>query len=239
MIKFFEKYPEITAVMSEKKDGSMKFFKTGVLNLENQENRQQFFAESGIEKDKVIYAYLKNGVNVTTVEDNKLKIIPETDALITRQKNLYLSVTVADCVPVLFYDTSAKIIGIAHAGWRCIVGGIIKNTVQKITESGGRPENIVIALGPGINVCHFSIKADVLDEFKDYKEFLIEKDSQQFVDLKGIIKKQLLDLGIKPENIENNNECTFNNADRYFSYRRDKMDQENMEIMLALIGMKK
>ena len=227
------------AVMSEKKDGSMKFFKESVLNLENQKNRKRFFEKMEIKESEVVYAYLQGGNKATVVENSGREIIPETDALITKQKNLYLSITVADCIPVFFYNAEAKIISIVHAGWRGIVSGIVKNTVDKIIEVGGQPENMAVAMGPGINACHFNIKADALDEFDEYKEFLLEKDGLRFVDLKGIIKKQLLELGINPENIENNNDCTFENADKYFSYRRDKKNPENMEAMLALIGMKK
>lgn len=223
--------------MSEKKDGSMKLFGGGALNLENQKNRQRFFAKAGIKKEDVVSAHLQNGNTVAKIENSELKIIPETDALITKQKNLYLSITVADCVPILFYDMEAKIIGIAHAGWRGIVGGIVKNTVEKIITSGGKPANMAMAMGPGINVCHYSVKPEFLKEFAGYEEFLIARDGLQFADLKRMIKKQLLELGIKPENIENNDECTFENADKYFSYRRDQANQEDMRTMLALIGM--
>jgi polyphenol oxidase len=215
----------------------MKLFKGDKLNPENQEYRKKLFKTLEIEENNVVYSFLQGGINVKVV-GNRPDMIPKIDALVTKRKNVYLSVTAADCIPVLFYDPYVKIIGIAHAGWRGIVGGIIKNTVDKIIELGGNYEHIAVAMGPGINACHYSIKPEFLDKFDNYKDFLTERDGLQFADLKGMIRKQLLDLGINPENIENNNDCTFDHEDKYFSHRRDKTNEETMEAMLALIGMK-
>lgn len=237
MIKFFENIPEILAIMSEQKDGSMKLF-DGNWNLDNGngENRKKYFEKKGINNSDVVFAYLKNGTNVEIVEKNQPRIIKETDGIVTKQRNIYLAITAADCIPVYFYETTNKIIALSHCGWRGIVDGIIKNTVNKILEIGGKIENLKIAFGPGINKCHFEIKEDVLDKFGNYPEFIIRREGKMFVDLKGIIRKQLADFGINFESIEDNNECTME-GDKYFSYRRDK--PKIAEAMIAVIGIVK
>ena len=234
MIKFFKKYPEIFAIMSEKEDGTMRLFNNGNINKKNEENRKKYFKKIGVSFKNVLSAYLINGTNVEIVEGNKKKIIPKTDALITKSKNVYLSVSAADCIPVLFYDPASKIIGIAHAGWRGTVDAIVEKTLVKMIKIGANSKNIAVALGPGINKCHFEVKKDVLDKFNNYRKFIKEKDKRFFVDLKGIIKKQLLDFGIKEKNIENNNDCTFCNETRYFSNRREK--KKDVGLMINLIG---
>lgn len=235
MIKFFESNPELLAVMSEREDGSMKLFdKNWNLGKKTDENRKKYFEKIKVGHNNVICAYLKNGIHAEIIKDNHLQIITETDSLVTKQKDLYLAVTVADCIPVYFYDSENKIIGLAHAGWRGIVGGVIKSTLDKIFELGGKAENIRVALGPGINKCHFEIKEDTLNRFNDYSEFIIRNGGKIFVDLKGIIKKQLIDSRIKPENIEDNSECTFE-SNRFFSFRRDK--PKVVEAMIAIIGL--
>lgn len=235
MIKFFENNPELLAVMSEREDGSMKFFdKNWNLGKKTDGNRKKYFEKIKVGHNNVVYAYLKNGIHAEIVKDNHLQIITETDSLVTKQKDLYLAVTVADCIPVYFYDSENKIIGLAHAGWRGIVGGVIKSTLDKIFELGGKAGNIRVALGPGINKCHFEIKEDTLSRFNDYPEFIIRNGGKIFVDLKGIIRKQLIDSRIKPENIEDNSECTFE-SNRFFSFRRDK--PEVVEAMIAIIGL--
>ena len=221
--------------MSEKKDGSMRLFYNGVFDENNAKNRGRYFGEIGIKYEDVITAYLINGTNIEIIENNKEKVIPKTDALVTRKKGIYLSATAADCIPVLFYETKFKIIGIAHSGWRGTVSEIAKKTIGKIIELGGKTENIVVAMGPGINRCHFEINDDILDDFANYQEFVEKREGKYFADLKGIIKKQLLEAGIKEENVENNNDCTFCNEDKYYSYRREKV--KNSGLMITLIGL--
>lgn len=218
--------------MSEKQDGSMKLFKDDSANMEN---RNKFFKSVDIDSGQVISAGIANGTNVKIVFANSPKIIYEADGLVTNDKNTFLSITTADCIPVYFYEPENGISGIAHCGWRGVIDGIIKNTLNKIFELGGKTENLAVALGPGICKDHFEIKEDALDKFSDYPEFVIRSNGKIFVDLKGIIKKQLGDFKIKSEKIEDNPECTFESG-KYFSFRRDK--PEAVEAMIAVIGIK-
>lgn len=233
MIEFFKQFPEVTAVMSEKSDGSMRL-SAGNSNLEN---RLNFFRGIGIGEDKVVSASLAHGTDVAVVSNNKEKVISATDGLVTGSQDVFLLVTIADCVPVFFYDPEYKIIGIAHAGWRGAAGNIVGEMIRKIGGLGGRADNLKISLGPGINSCHFEVKDDVAGKFRNYGKHIINRDGGIFVDLKGVIREQLRKAGIKEENIEDNRECTFENKEKYFSFRRDK--PEVVEAMAALIGIKK
>ncbi len=231
MKKFFEKFSGVYAVLSEREDGSMKMLGDGG----NEENRNSFFEKNGINPNNVVSAYLENKTNVEIIEDNNLKVISSVDGLITNN-NISLAITVADCIPVFFFESEKRIIAIAHAGWRGVVGDIVPKTIEKIKKLEGKAENIKIALGPGINNCHFEIKKDVLSYFEKYNEFIIKRDAKIFIDLKGILKEQLKNNGVSLENIENDNECTFE-SEKYFSYRRD--NPEVIEAMMAVIGFKK
>lgn len=233
MIEFFKQFPEVTAVMSEKSDGSMRLSDDN----SNLENRFNFFRGMGISENKVVSAPLAHGIGVAVVSNNKEKVISATDGLVAGRQDVFLSVTVADCVPVFFYDPEHKIIGIAHAGWRGVAGNIVGEMVRKISGLGGMADNLKIFLGPGINSCHFEVKADVAGKFRNYGKHVINRDGGIFVDLKGIIMEQLREAGIKKENIEDNGECTFENKEKYFSFRRDK--PAVVEAMVALIGIKK
>ena len=233
MIKFFQNKLEVLAVMSERNDNSMKLFIDSDLNLEN---RKRFFKKISISKRKIIAAEIVHGNKVEIVEEKSKEMIMGADGLITKDNNVFLSVTIADCIPVFVWESKAKIVGIAHCGWRGIISGIIENIIKKVIESGGKVENIKIAMGPGINQCHFEIREDVLDKFNKFSEFVLERDGKIFVDLKGIIKKQLSELEINFRSIENNSECTMENEQKYFSFRKDK--PEKVEAMVAIIGMK-
>jgi hypothetical protein len=233
MINFFEKYPEVLAVMSEREDGSMKLLRGKNLNLEN---RAIFFRKIRINESKIISAEIAQGAAVEIVDVSSLKIIYGADSLITQEKNVFLSITVADCVPVYIYEQEHGIISLIHCGWRGISDGIIENTLRKIMDLGGKAENLKIALGPGINICHFEIKEDILDKFSDYPEFIIRRDDKISIDLKGIIRKKLADFNVDLDNIEDNRECTAE-SDKYFSFRRDK--PKIAEAMVAVLGIRK
>ncbi len=231
MLDFFPKLKNVTAVMSERSDGSMKLFVGSDLNLEN---RKSFFEKIGADQKKVIAAEIVHGSKVELVDQKSEVMILGADGLVTKKKNVFLSVTIADCIPVYFCESKAQIVALVHAGWRGIVDGVIENAVAKILEIGGSVENLHLALGPGINQCHFEIGSDILAEFEKYPQFVVKKDGKILVDLKGIIRSQLAKLRIKTENIEDNQECTFENEQKYFSFRRDK--PEKVEAMVAVIG---
>ena len=74
--------------------------------------------------NKVIYFENKSDVK------NKLLV----DAIISKVKNVGISILAADCAPIFFYDPKNKIIACVHSGWKGALNGIIKNTVEKFNE---------------------------------------------------------------------------------------------------------
>lgn len=229
MLKFFEKFPEIKAVMSAKEDGSMKILPSGVNNA----NRSTFFKKIGIAGENVFGAVLIHSNNVKKVSPGDLTNIPDTDALVTKDKKCFISITVADCLPVFFYESEKKIIGIAHAGWRGLLGGVIENTMDEIFSLGGSGKNLHVVFGPAINQCHFQIKDDILDNFKKYSNFIESDEGKYFVDLKGIAKNKIVSKGVFKNNVEDLSSCTYEDKN-LFSFRRDQ--PKEVEAMIALIG---
>jgi YfiH family protein len=235
MKRYFETKQKILAALSEKDDGSMRLFADKPVGFENEKNREKFFVKCGIESENVVSAGLVNGNNVEIITDVSKKRILNTDGLVTDKRGIYLSLTVADCIPVYFYDGTNGIIGLAHAGWRGVVDGVVKNTVAKMQSLGSEANNVSVQFGPGINRCHFEIKEDILDQFAGYENYVERKEGKIHVNLKDILFHQLSTCGIGKENISNDSECTFC-CERYFSFRRDK--PPITEAMVAVIGMK-
>lgn len=222
--------------MSDRKDGSMRLFVDGVLDKKYETNRTSFFKEIGIDYNNVISAHLEHKTGIKNIRNNKKKIIPKTDALVSKEKNIFLSVTSADCIPILFYEPTVKIVGIAHAGWRGIVKKIANKTIEKIIDLGGDPKNIRVAMGPGINKCHFDIGNRISKQFLPYSKLIDKRGDKYFVELKEIINEQLIESGIDKRNIENTRECTFCKSKKYFSYRKEK--DPNVGLMISLIGIR-
>jgi len=143
------------------------------------------------------------------------------DALITNQLDTPLMVMVADCIPILFFDHSKKVIGVAHAGRAGTFQNISKNTVLKMRqEYNCNAKDIEVVLGPSIEKCCYQVSEDLA--FQTATLFGKEYVNGRNIDLQGINKKQLIDAGVKSENITIEQICTKCSGEPYFSYRNDK-----------------
>jgi len=143
------------------------------------------------------------------------------DALITDQFNTPLMVMVADCIPILFYDHTKKVIGVAHAGRAGTFENISGNTISKMIESYNcNPEDIEVVMGPSIEKCCYEVSPELAQETATLfgEEYVNERN----IDLQGINKKQLLVVGVKETNITTEQICTKCSDEPYFSYRKDK-----------------
>jgi hypothetical protein len=209
--------------ISEKSDG----------DLTAADNRRIFFERQGIDEKNIVRLGQIHSATVVKVDDtHRGKIIPNADGLVTEDENLFLTVTVADCFPVYFYNPVLNFIGLVHSGWRGTVANIAGEAVKVM---GTKPADLIAGIGPGIQACHFEIKEDVLEKFAKYPKAIIYREGKIFINLPNIIIQQLTDAGLKTANIENCGECTFCKKEKYFSFRRDR--PKNVQAMVAYIGM--
>jgi YfiH family protein len=142
-------------------------------------------------------------------------VLGEGDALVTNQPALAVSIRTADCYPILLADIRHRAVAAIHAGWRGTEARIVLKTLEKMaSEFGTQPGDIVAAIGPGIGVCCYEVGADVARKFGF--------DSRTHLDLAFENRLQLETGGVLPENIEALGVCTFCDAERFFSYRREK-----------------
>ena len=155
--------------------------------------------------------------------------LEETDSLVTDIPSVCLVVLVADCLPLLFYDTKKNIIGAAHAGWRGTVRCVTQNTVRVLRERfGSVPQDILVGMGPCIGPCCYEVGEDVISEVNEIsvgKEGFINKrtpDGRGYLDLWKSNESQLLQMGIPEENIESSGLCTYCNHSSFFSHRHEK-----------------
>lgn len=225
-------------MFSQKTDGSMKFQNNNsVLMKKNLRNRKKFLNIFGIFPKDVSSGELCHGNRVEYVSaKNKGERFTGTDGLVTDQKNIFLSVTAADCLPIFLFDPKKEIVGMVHAGWRSLERNVLENAVGKIKESGGKSQNILVGIGPAICQKHYEIGLEVAKKFAKYPEAIKRKGNKIFLDIKKVAELQLLSLGIYSKNIEISSECTFELLGKYFSARRDK--PKEVEAMIAVIGIK-
>lgn len=149
---------------------------------------------------------------------------PEADGVVTRTPGLALSALSADCGPVLFCDLEAGVIAACHAGWRGALSGIVESTVAAMCEVGASPTSINAVLGPCIGPGHYEVGADFRDTFNAvselYDRFFEDGPSgRPHFDLPGFILSRLHDCGVA--SAAWTGQCTYADASRYFSYRRN------------------
>jgi len=213
--------------ISQKQDGSMK---------NSRENHSLFFRNEGLESKNIITAGLVDTNRVVIVDDiNTNQKIEGCDALITSQENNLLALTVADCLPIYFYDNHKRVVALAHAGWRGILLDITHAVVEIFfSHYGSNIEDLEVYIGPHIKDCCFEVKDDVLSKFKP--AHCIMRNGKTYINLAEAVKDQLLSLKIREDRISISAECTACLDNKYFSYRRDK--PKELETMIAYIGLK-
>ncbi len=171
----------------------------------------------------LIYMNQVHGNRVIMIEDAMNNRIDDCDALITNERKIPLMVMVADCIPILFYDPVKNAIGVAHAGRNGTFLRIAQKTVLKMQEAYScEMKDIMIGLGASIQSCCYEVGKELADiATKNFGEgFIMMQEEKYFLDLQALNRAQLLELGIKDENIEISSSCTACD-ENYFSYRRE------------------
>ncbi len=145
----------------------------------------------------------------------------ECDALVTNKLDTPLMVMVADCIPVLFFDNNKKAIGVAHAGRNGTFLNIVSQTITKMQHIYNcNVKDIEVILGPSIQKCCYEVSQELSSIAMN--SFGQEFVQDRYIDLQGINKKQLLDIGIEEQNIQISPICTKCSNENYFSYRKNK-----------------
>jgi YfiH family protein len=201
----------------------------GVGSNDNQdhvaENRIRFAGHLGTSPKALVTPYQIHSADVVAVEEPWARgDAPKADALVTARANLAIAISSADCVPVLFADAQAKIVGAAHAGWRGALSGVLEATLDAMEQLGAERTRISACIGPAISQTAY----EVGDEFKE--QFLKEDEaSARFFHRASLKERAHFDLtGYAAERlqtaragaVEDLHLCTYGDTERFFSYRR-------------------
>ncbi len=145
----------------------------------------------------------------------------EADGVVTQDIGPVCAVMTADCLPVLLSDRTGKSVGIAHAGWRGLAGGVVENVVQAM---GVPPRNLIAYLGPGIGARRYEVGENVRRTFVDTDpaaagSFVPRQNGRYLVDLYGLARQRLAAAGVAA--VYGGEFCTASEG-RFFSFRRDR-----------------
>lgn len=150
--------------------------------------------------------------------------VPQGDAALSRKPGRVCAIMVADCLPVFLCDRAGTVVAIAHAGWRGLVGGIIEQTIAAMQVDRG---SLLAWLGPAIGPNHFEVGVDVYRAFVQQdgiaeKAFMATRkkpEKKWLADIFLLARQRLKASGVSA--IYGGGICTYSDAQRFFSYRRD------------------
>ena len=160
---------------------------------------------------------------VTVMQPWDLNARPSADAMVTNQRGIALGILTADCVPVLFADMSAGVIGAAHAGWKGALSGVTDNCIAAMEALGAQRSRIITAIGPCIAQNSYEVGAAFLQPFLqesgDNLAFFCEGDAGKYwFDVRGYVAQRLCLHGI--EHVDVLPHDTYALEEQFYSYRR-------------------
>lgn len=166
---------------------------------------------------------------------------PKGDAMVTNHPGVLLGIVTADCVPVLFADSHAGVIGAAHAGWKGAINGVTDNTISAMEALGADRTRIICAIGPCIAQKSYEVDEGFFQRFADdspaNERFFTEGKAGHYqFDIEGFVAARLATAGIGK--VECLGEDTYSQPDRFFSYRRScHQVQPGYGRQISLIGL--
>jgi hypothetical protein len=180
------------------------------------ENRRRAAAALGADPGDFVFCVQAHGPNVQVVTSadrgrgtlTQQDAITATDALVTADPGVVLTVMVADCVPIVLYDPAAHVLACVHAGWRGTVARVSEAAVAAMRKLGSVPGNVIAGLGPAIPPDRYQVGEDVSRAARDG---LGERAAQQVIradgngkwlfDLRTANRLVLQDAGVSGQNM--------------------------------------
>lgn len=221
--------------LSLKSANSMRF-----RNNETNQNRLTFFEQLNIEEkniaqpelshSKTVFEAYKNtndSVDLLNCEDNSVAQKVVGDGIFTTDKLIVPCITVADCVPIWFFEPKTCVFGVVHSGWKGT--GIIENALRLASKKySSKMEDFRIIIGPHIHSCCYTVDEERSKYFAD--NFTPSCVENGHLSLAKANCSVLQKIGVNPENILHFQNCTCCD-ERFGSFRRETKNLSKTEIV--------
>jgi YfiH family protein len=201
------------------------------MGLPERDRRNAFLYGAGINPTKVFACNQTHSRNVVYVDTQSPHVAPETDGLVSADIDAYLSVTVADCLPIYLFDTKTGVFGIVHSGREGT--GIVLNALDIMQKAGTRPEMTAAVFGPCICGDCYRVdeaRSQIFEAAFGGASPLGDVVTGNCLNLQAANALLLAHAGVR--NIAVCENCTFTD-ERLGSYRRER---KPFTRMLALVG---
>ena len=206
-------------------------------------NRELLCRAMGLEPARLVMPHQVHGVEVCRVdeaffrlpEEGRKSVLEGVDAVMTDLPCVCVSVSTADCIPILIYDVCHHAVAAVHAGWRGTLQRIPGVALQAMREAyGTKAADVRVAIGPGISLEAFEVGDEVFEAFRE-AGFPMQAMSRRFpvagnaagvpaekwhLDLWQANRDVLVSAGVPGAQIYLSGICTYGHPERFFSARR-------------------
>ncbi|WP_339802580.1 peptidoglycan editing factor PgeF [uncultured Marinobacter sp.] len=220
--------PERVRAFSTTRLGGVSTGRWGALNLGGHvgddpsrvhHNRERLARWCALEPERFGWLNQVHGVGVATLP---VAGVPDADAAVAGSPGQVCVVLTADCLPVLFCNRQGTRVAAAHAGWRGLASGVLARVVTAL----GEPAELMAWLGPAIGPAAFEVGPEVKEAFVQHDPDAEAaftcggaRPGHLMADLFQLARLQLRALGVR--HIYGGDFCTWSDAERFYSYRRD------------------
>lgn len=181
-------------------------------------NREIFYTALSVSPARVALSHQTHSDHILRVDSPGR--YSDFDALMTNQRNLFITVSVADCTPILIYDRAHKAIAAVHAGWRGTAQKILYKTLLAMKEAfGTQAKDCLAYIGTCISAESYAVDADVAQHFEPAFKVYDSVSRKFFLDLKAANAHQLYAFGLEKAQVEISPYCSYREHRYFFSYR--------------------
>jgi YfiH family protein len=240
----------LSCVLSARSAGNMSFLPCPDASFRPNPAREAFFRSRGIDPERVYSLFQVHSRDVYAVGDPPAAGLPsgpqdcrapaafarQGDGMVSFCRDVFLALTVADCLPVFLFDTENFFFAALHSGWRGT--GIVLRALSVMAEAGTKPEAVAAVLGPCIQGCCYRVDEGRARNFE--KEFggsgplgdvVLRKNDGPYISLQAANARLLAGAGVRHIAVCENCTCT---DERLGSFRREGPDAYTR--MAALVG---
>ncbi len=157
-----------------------------------------------------------HGAEVVTVTRPGEHAGARADAAVTAVPGAALAIGTADCVPVVLVADGA--VGVAHAGWRGLLAGVVGATARALADLGRPPVRAVV--GPCIRPADYEFGADDLDRVAArWGEGVraTTRHGHPALDVVAGVRAALAEVGV--DDVDDEGRCTAADPSRWWSHR--------------------
>lgn len=203
------------------------------------ENNRRMLSLFDVTPDRAVTARLVHGKTVAVVDRNDAGgYRAQTDAVITNDRSITLTMRFADCAPIVFYDPEHQAVGLAHAGWRGVAANIARETVLAMQSTfKTKPQALWVGIGPCIGVDRYRVGPEVIEAVStacpsDASIVQAQPDGSTHLDLNAALESQLRARGVTQ--IEVSGVCTATDTHAWFSHRAESGKTGRFGVVLGL-----